>query len=144
MKKITTITIVMMMTVSLNAQSVYKLLDGKEISRELIDIPASLLAVIFVFLFLLNAIKWILNYRLKSKMIDNEVSNDIVKQLLQPEKNETKKQTIKWFIILMGIAIGLTIISFFQPLGIHSLAIMIFSIAISFLAYYFYLRHSEK
>ena len=144
MKKITTITIVMMMTVSLNAQNVYKLLDGKEISRELIDIPASLLAVILVFLFLLNAIKWILNYRLKSKMIDNDVSNDIVKQFLQPDKNETKQQAIKWFIILLGIAIGLTIISFFQPLGIHSLAIMIFSIAISFLAYYFYLRRSEK
>ena len=144
MKKITTITIIMLMTLSLNAQSVYKLLDGKEISRELIDIPASLLAVILVFLFLLNAIKWILNYRLKSKMIDNDVSNDIINQLLQPGKNETRQQAIKWFIILMGIAIGLTIISFFQPLGIHSLAIMIFSIAISFLAYYFYLRRSEK
>lgn len=144
MKKITTIAIIILTALPLNAQSVYKLQDGKEISRELIDIPASLLAVYLVSLFLLNAIKWILNYRLKSKMIDKGISNDIVKQFLQPEKNETKQQAIKWFIILTAIGIGLSIISFFQPLGIHSLAILIFSIAFSFLAYYFYIRHSEK
>ena len=133
-----------MMTLSLNAQSVYKLQSGKEISREFIDIPASLLAVYLVSLFLLKVIKGILNYRLKLKMIEKDVSNDIVKQFLQPDKNETKQQAIKWFIILTGIGIGLTIISFAPPFGIYSSAIMIFSIAFGFLAYYFYLRQSEK
>ncbi len=126
------------------AENTYKLHDGKEISRELIDIPASILAVYLVSLFLLNIVKWILNYSLKSKMIDKGVSDEIVKQFLQPENIESRQQAIKWFIILTGIGIGLTIVSFFQPFGIHSAAIMIFSIAFSFLAYYFYIKKSEK
>ena len=32
----------------------------------------------------------------------------------------------------------------FQPLGIHSLAIMSFSLAASFLAYYFFINHKSR
>jgi hypothetical protein len=39
---------------------------------------------------------------------------------------------------------GLMIVNYTQPLGIHSLAIMAFSISLSFLGYYFFIRQAGK
>ena len=142
MKKIITLFTLILTSLIGNAEGVYKLQDGKEISRQLIDIPASILAVYIVSIFLINIIKGILNYRLKYKMIDKGISEDIIKLLLQPDQNDTKNQTIKSFFILAGLGIGITITGFFQPFGIHSAAIIIFSLSLSFLAYYFYIKRT--
>jgi hypothetical protein len=144
MKKIITLSILILTSLIGNAEGVYKLQDGKEISRQLIDIPASILAVYIVSIFLINVIKGILNYRLKYKMIDKGVSEDMIKLLLQPDQNDAKNQTIKSFFILAGLGIGVTITGFFQPFGIHSLVIIIFSLSLSFLAHYFYIKRTQK
>ena len=144
MKKIITLFTLILTSLIGNAEGVYKLQDGKEISRQLIDIPASILAVYIVSIFLINIIKGILNYRLKYKMIDKGVSEDMIKLLLQPDQNDTKNQTIKSVLILAGLGIGITITGFFQPFGIHSVVILIFSLSLSFLAYYFYIKRTQK
>ena len=144
MKKIITLFTLILTSLIGNAEGVYKLQDGKEISRQLIDIPASILAVYIVSIFLINIIKGILNYRLKYKMIDKGISEDMIKLLLQPDQNDTKNQTIKSFFILAGLGIGITITGFFQPFGIHSVVILIFSLSLSFLAYYFYIKRTQK
>jgi len=46
--------------------------------------------------------------------------------------------------VLTCIGIGLLIIDATLPLGIHSVAIMAFSIALSFLGYFMYIRRSDK
>ncbi|GAB2982535.1 hypothetical protein GCM10027049_18990 [Mucilaginibacter puniceus] len=144
MKKITTLSILMLISFIGNAEDVYKLHDGKQISRQLIDIPASILAVYIISIFLINIIKGILNHRLKYKMIDKGVSEDMIKLLLQHDQSDTKNQTIKSVFILTGLGIGITITSFFQPYDIHSAVILIFSLSLSFLAYYFYIKRTQK
>ena len=82
--------------------------------------------------------------RLKARMIEKGVSDKVVEQLLQPDGKDVKGQAMKSFLLLSGIGLGLTIINFFLPIGIHSIAIMSFSIALSFLGYYYFLKRSEK
>jgi len=88
-------------------------------------------------------IKWVLDHRLKNKLIDKGAPEHIVSQLLQPAINDNKNATVKWFALLMGLGAGLGLVDYFQPLGIHSLAIMCFSLAASFLGYYFYISRKE-
>ena len=82
--------------------------------------------------------------RLKARMIEKGISDNIVEKFLQPDSKDIKGQAMKWFLLLSGIGVGLTISSLFLPIGIHSLAIMTFSIALSFLGYYFFLKSLEK
>ena len=85
-----------------------------------------------------------MDYRLKNKIIDKGISEELASSLLHVDPNESKNINIKWFAILAGIGTALTIIYYTLPLGIHSLAIMAFCIAASFLGYYFFLRKAEK
>jgi hypothetical protein len=64
--------------------------------------------------------------------------------LLQTKGVDNRQQVIKWVSLLAGLGAGFTIINYTQPVGYHSLAILAFSISISFLGYYFFLKQSEK
>jgi len=68
----------------------------------------------------------------------------VISSLLQTKTGEDRNINIKWFAILAGIGAGLMIVNYTMPLGFHSIAIMAFSISLSFLGYYFFLRLSEK
>jgi hypothetical protein len=63
---------------------------------------------------------------------------------LKPNTTEEGSANIKWFSIFAAIGIGLTIINYALPLGVHSLAIMSFSIAAGFLGYHLFLKRSKK
>jgi hypothetical protein len=89
-------------------------------------------------------IKWMLDHRLKNKLIEKGAPEHIVAQLLQPAPNDSKNTTVKWFALLMGLGTGLILVYNFQPLGMHSLAIMCFSLAAGILGYYFYLDRKKK
>jgi hypothetical protein len=144
MKKSIALVILKLTSITLKAEEVYKLQDGSEISRQIIDIPASILAVYIVSVFLISVVRAILNFRLRLKMVEKGVSVEIINQLLQPDKNEGKKTAIKSFLVLTGIGLAVAINLFFLPIGIHSLVITIFSLAFSYLAYYYYLKRSER
>lgn len=94
--------------------------------------------------FILKAVKLFFDNRLKNKIIDKGISEQLAVSILQNKDDDNKKEAIKWFFLLVGIGLGLTIIYKQLPLGIHSAAIMAFSIAASFLGYYFYLRYSKN
>ena len=64
--------------------------------------------------------------------------------LLQTNSGEEKHINIKWFAILAGLGIGLLLVYYTKPLDIHSLAIMAFSISLSFLGYYFFVKQATK
>lgn len=84
------------------------------------------------------------DHRLKSKLIEKGVPENVVVQFLQTASNDSKTQAMKWFLVLTAIGLALTIINFTEPLGFHSVAIMAFCIALSFLGYYFFLRKTDK
>jgi len=85
-----------------------------------------------------------LDHKLKNKIIDKGVSEDLASSILQTESNSEKHANIKWFAILLTTGIGLFITDQYLPLGIHSFGIMAISIAIGFLAYSIYLKGFDK
>ena len=54
------------------------------------------------------------------------------------------KRIFKWFAMLAGTGVGLTLVNYTMPLGVHSIAIMSFSIAASFLGYYLFIRKTRE
>jgi len=80
-----------------------------------------------------------MDYRLKNKIVEKGIPENIASSILQTNPKEDRNINIKWFAILAALGVGFTIIYYTLPLGIHSLAIMAFSIAVSFLGYFFFL-----
>ena len=110
-----------------------------------IQVMIGMLVVIALISFtILTIIKRWMEYRLKNKLIDNGLSENIINSILQDGTNRNKNSNIKWFAILAGVGTALTIINYTLPLGIHSIAIMTFSVSASFLGYFFFLKYSDK
>ena len=139
MKKITKAAILLLAPLAINAQGGY----NPEYTK-IFEICATIFVVILFMAFLLAILKWILEHRLKNKIIDKGVSENMVASVLQTTTKQDGNANIKWFAILAGIGAGLTIVNYTLPLGIHSLAIMFFSTAASFLGYYFFVKKTEK
>ncbi len=95
--------------------------------------------VLFVFL-LLQVIKYILSHKLKNKIIDRGISEQLANSILEKSEGDKKDDSIKWALLLLGLSAGLMVSYYTMPLNIHSLAIMTFSLGLSYLAYFFYLR----
>lgn len=144
MKKIIAIITVILISITSYAQSGYDPMRDSSYVFDLTHIVGMLIVVFLITTFILNLIKLFFDHRIKNRMIDKGVSENVVTQLLQPDKKDNSNTAIKWFIIFAGIGIGLTLIDVFQPFGIHSLAIMSFSIAAGFLGYYYFTRRSGK
>jgi hypothetical protein len=142
MKKIATFIITIAAATTANAQNnVGPLMSGY---NKIMEILGTIALVAIVMFFILEMIKYLMDYRLKSKIIDKGISGELASSLLHIDPNESKNINIKWFAILAGIGTALTIIYYTLPLGIHSLAIMAFCISAGFLGYYFFLRKAEK
>lgn len=108
----------------------------RDIVRDLLQISGILTGLFLVITFFLTLLHTWLDARLKSKLVDRGATEGTVAQLLQPLKKESRMEPVKWFTILTGLGIGLLLINFTQPIGLHSLAIMSFSLAAGFLGYY--------
>lgn len=139
MKKIITIATVCSVSFTANAHD-----SGFEYNEELFQIAAAIFVVGMFMYFIMNIIKRIFEHRLKNKIVDKGISENIAQSILETKTGESKYANIKYFAILAGIGIGLTGVNYTQPLGFHSLAIMAFSISLSFLGYYLFIRNTEK
>jgi hypothetical protein len=141
MKKIITIIIASLATITLNAQNNYPS-QNFGMSPEALRIFGTIIFIALFMIFILTTLKRVFDYRLKNKIVDKGISESAASSILQTTNHESRHINIKWFALLAGSGIGLTIIYYTLPLGIHSLAIMAFSISLSFLGYYFYLKKS--
>src|SRR5882724_12029438 len=115
MRKIIAIISLVLISVFVNAQSTYDPFRDSSFMHDFIQISGTLLAVFLVSSFFLAIIKMFLDHRIKNRMIDKGVGENVVSQFLQPGKKETTNTAIKWFIIFAGIGLGLTLIDLFQP-----------------------------
>lgn len=138
MKKIITTVFAVLGIFVANAQG------GNEIDRSVFNTCAVIFVMLSIMVFILAIIKKIIDYRLKNKIVDKGISENIASSILQTTPHEGINTNIKWFAILAGIGAGLMIVNYTRPLGFHSLAIMAFSISLSFLGYYFFIRQAGK
>lgn len=105
----------------------------------------SLIFLVGLFMwFCLAVMKRLMDNKLRNKIVDKGVPDSVVSSILKTNPKEDLNANIKWFAILMGLGVALTAIHYTLPLGIHSLAIMAFCIAASFLGYFFFLKQSDK
>ena len=144
MKKTVAILVVLGSFITANAQSYYSPFEDRDFDREIISAAGVLIGIFLFTSFFLGIIRLILDGRVKRKMLDKEVSENVVEKYLQPTNTDSKSIAIKWFFVLVCIGLGLTIINLTLPVGIHSIAIMSFSIALSFLGYFYYVKRSEN
>ena len=141
MKKVITIIAAGLVSFTVNAQDNLDMEFRPEVFRSV----AAIFVVGMFMYFIINIMKRIFEHRLKNKIVDKGISENIAQSILASQTTEDNKYAnVKWFAILAGIGIGLTGVNYTQPLGFHSLAIMAFSISLSFLGYYLFIRSAGK
>lgn len=134
MKKLLTI-LSLFITLSGNAQDSDN--SGQWILiNKLIDIPALLFGIYLASAFIITLIKLILDHRLKHLMIEKGFSNDVIREILQSNNKNLRLEAIKWVVLFAGIGTGLFIAWFFKPFGLHTIAIMVLAVSVSFYIYY--------
>ena len=115
--------------------------NAVELARRVL-VPAILFFVLGYFV--LAAIKVVLNYLLKNKILDTTaVSASVVERLL-PGPQDEQNRVVKWVALLLSSGAGLAVCNWYLPLGLHSVIILLFSTAFGFLAYFLYLRRQPK
>ena len=103
---------------------------------------ASIFVLGMFMIFILAILRNILNNKIKHKILEKDIPVEVASSILKTGSNEGINSNIKWFAILLAMGIAFMGIHYTLPLGLHSLAIMAFSISGSFLGYYFFLKFS--
>jgi FtsH-binding integral membrane protein len=116
----------------------------RELVFDVIHVCLFLLVIYLITSFILQLVRQNFDYRLKNRIIEKGTDENIVGQLLQPEKTNPANTLLQWFCTLTGIGLGFTIMNFTQPIGLHSLAIMAFSVAAGLGIYYLFTRRAKN
>ena len=143
MKKVISFLIVISISAAMQAQEA----NSFEISMhgmEMFRICATIFLLIALMMFILSVLKRILEYRIRNRIVDKGVPESLAASLLKDPHNDSKHSAFKWFAMLAGTGVGLTLVNYTMPLGVHSIAIMSFSIAASFLGYYLFIRKTRE
>ena len=131
-------------SINLMAQGNFEAFRDSGFAFDFLHITTTILVIVIIIVFILTIIRLALDHRIKTRMIEKGVSDKIVEQLLKPATSDRKGMAMKWFLILAGIALGLSLTNWTAPLGLHSLAIMAACISLSFLGYFFYSKKSAE
>ena len=104
------------------------------------EIVLPILFISFLIFMLITAVKYFLEFRIKNKLIEKGMAEQLSAYLLSNNEQEKKNDVAKWAILLCSIGVGLIITYLTAPIDIHSFAIMAFSLGLSYWAYFFYLK----
>jgi Mn2+/Fe2+ NRAMP family transporter len=108
-----------------------------------LHIGTMLIAIYLIASFILQIFKAGMTARIKNRMLDKGTEENIVRELLQPDKKEDKNYILQWFFIMVAIGIAFLLLMLTRPFGLHSLAIIAFSIAAGFGANYYFTRNNN-
>ena len=144
MKKVLTITAAGLTSIVASAQE-YNNNAFMRYNMDIFEACAVIFVVGMFMVFIITVMRKIFEHRLKNKIVDKGISESVAQSILETKSaEENKNVNIRWFSILAGLGIGLTGVNYTQPLGFHSLAIMAFSVSLSFLGYYLFVRNTGK
>jgi hypothetical protein len=146
MKKLLTTGGILCMAFAVQAQSPenFNPLTDRQFYFDTLNIIGILSGLYIISSFIQRLFKQYYGYRIKNRMLDKGTEENIVKELLQPEKKDNKDYVLQWFCMLASIGAGIFLVSWIRPFGLHSLAILAFSIAAGFGAYFYFSRQTEK
>jgi len=146
MKKISITAFISLITFVAQAQpqEVFDPFKDRDFIFDAMHICTMLVAIYLISSFILQAIKAAMTARIKNRILDKGAEENIVRELLRPEKKENKNQILQWFFMLVAIGVGLLLVKIILPFGLHSLAILALCIAAGFGAYYYFSRQTDK
>ena len=144
MKKTLTTAAILCFTIAAKAQdNNFDPLKDRQLYFDILNICGILAVIYLLSSFIMMILKQHYNYRIRNRMLDKGTEENIVRQLLPPDKKDNRNYILQWFCMLAAIGAGLTLVSLIRPFGLHSLAILAFSLAAGFGAYYYFTRHAE-
>ncbi len=145
MKKISLTAFVSLLAIATQAQGHenFEPFKDRDFLFDVLHIGTMLIAIYLIASFILQIFKAGMIARIKNRMLDKGTEENIVKELLQPDKKENKNYILQWFFIMLAIGIAFLLLMVTGPFGLHSLAIIAFSIAAGFGAYYYFTRQDR-
>ena len=145
MKKISLTVVVSLLSVATQAQDHenFDPFKDRDFLFDVLHIGTMLIAIYLIASFILQIFKAGMTARIKNRMLDKGTEVNIVKELLQPDKKENKNYILLWFFIMVAIGVAFLLLMLTTPFGLHSLAIIAFSIAAGFGAYYYFTRRND-
>jgi FtsH-binding integral membrane protein len=144
MKKTLLALAILTSTVTAYAQDAHEPLIDRGLVFDLLNMCVIVLVIYLISAFILQLFRQHLDYRLKSKIVEKGTAENIVSQLIQPEKKDPRNMTLQWLCTLSGIGLGFILMMVTRPLGLHSLAIMAFCVVAGLGAYYFFSRPNKN
>ena len=122
-----------------------KLKEMEALSGETpVEFILPILFMSFLIIMLITIVKYLLEFRLKNKLIDKGMADQLSNYLVEKNKQEKQNEIIKLAILFCGIGLGLLFTYFSAPIDIHSIAIMSLSLGFSYWAYFFYIKKQNK
>jgi hypothetical protein len=109
-----------------------------EFTSEVYRTSATIVIVTLFMVFIVYIVRIILANKLRRQVLEKGVSQEAIASLMDFSPGKGMKSDLKWFYILAALGLGLAVVGGTQPVGIHSLAIMCFSLALGFLGYHFF------
>lgn len=143
MKKITITTAILTTATAAQAQDLTRPIPMGSVLELSFRIFAIVLCMYLVGTFIITIVKLVLDHQLKSRMVDRGFSASEMSGFFRAGNTAARNTALKWFAVLSGVGFGLMLITFFQPLGMHSLVIMTFSVAAAFLLYAQFIKRSD-
>jgi hypothetical protein len=138
MKKVLATIAILCFSYAARAEESFDPARDRQLYFDALNICAVLTGLYLIASFLQHIVKQYYNYRIKNRMLDKSTDLQIVREMLQPDKKENKDYILQWFCMLLAIGAGLTLVNFIRPFGLHSLAILAFSVAAGFGGYYYF------
>ena len=107
-------------------------------TEEVYRVSATIVTITLFMLFIVYIVRIILANKLRQKILEKGVSQENITSLMDLSSNKGSKSDLRWVYLLAALGLGLAIVSNYQPIGIHSIAIMCFCLAAGFLANHFF------
>jgi hypothetical protein len=141
MKKISVTVLVLCFSIAAQAQEApFDPFRDRQVFFDCSQILAVLAVIYLVSSFIVQMVRQYYTFRIKNRILDRGTEENIVRQLIQPEKKENRNYILLWFFMLAALGVGIISISLTRPFGLHSFAILAFSMAAGFGAYYYFTR----
>jgi hypothetical protein len=93
--------------------------------------------------FIIAVIQQVINHKIRKKIIEHNIAEPLATQLLSGEKNR-KKDAIKWMLVTASLALGILGANFVKPYGVYSIVIILLSLSVAFLLYYWIIKNDDN
>ncbi|SDF62250.1 hypothetical protein SAMN04487996_111303 [Dyadobacter soli] len=113
------------------------------VDRDQVALAVTLLLVVFVLGFLLELTNRYFRYRIKEKILESAVTDELAALILQPDHKEKLRSCVKWLAIWLGLALGLAAVALTGAADWAAVAIICLCLSGSFLGYYIFLKRTD-